>query len=87
MIGYRIEPEFEKRASIFAKKDHRSTNSLAKHAFEEYVERREIKEKIRLETLAALAECERGETVPHEKVVEWLRSCGTDHESPCPVQE
>jgi len=33
---------------------------------------------------AGFAEEEAGETVPHEKVVEWLRSWGTENELPPP---
>lgn len=32
-----------------------------------------------------LAEADAGETVPHEKVADWLRSWGTDHELPPPL--
>lgn len=34
---------------------------------------------------AGLAESEAGETVPHEKVVDWLRSWGTENELPPPL--
>jgi predicted transcriptional regulator len=34
---------------------------------------------------AALAEAEAGETVPHEKVIRWLRSWGTANELPPPL--
>lgn len=37
------------------------------------------------EIQAALAEAEAGETVPHEQVVDWLRSWGTEHELPPPL--
>jgi len=37
------------------------------------------------EIQAGLAEAEAGETVPHEKVVDWLRSWGTGHELPPPL--
>jgi antitoxin component of MazEF toxin-antitoxin module len=36
----------------------------------------------RQEIEAGLAEAEAGETVPHEKVVDWLRSWGTPNELP-----
>lgn len=37
------------------------------------------------EIRAGLAEAEAGETVPQEKVVEWLRSWGTPNELPPPL--
>lgn len=37
------------------------------------------------EIQAGLAEAEAGQMVPHEKVVEWLRSWGTEHELPQPL--
>ncbi len=36
---------------------------------------------------AADAEIEAGRFVPHDKVVEWLKSWGTPNESPCPEPE
>jgi antitoxin component of MazEF toxin-antitoxin module len=37
------------------------------------------------EIRAGLAEADAGETVPHEKVVSWLRSWGTANELPQPL--
>jgi antitoxin component of MazEF toxin-antitoxin module len=37
------------------------------------------------EIRAGLAEAESGETVPHEKVTDWLRSWGTESEMPPPL--
>ncbi len=37
------------------------------------------------EIQAGLAEAEAGETVPHERVVAWLRSWGTPNELPPPL--
>jgi predicted transcriptional regulator len=37
------------------------------------------------EIQAGLAEAEAGETVPHEKVADWLRSWGTPNELPPPL--
>jgi antitoxin component of MazEF toxin-antitoxin module len=37
------------------------------------------------EIQAGLAEAEAGETVPHEKVTDWLRSWGTANELPPPL--
>ena len=39
----------------------------------------------RAEVAAGLAEADAGKTVPHEKVVEWLRSWGTENELPQPL--
>jgi predicted transcriptional regulator len=39
----------------------------------------------RQEIEAGLAEAEAGETIPHEKVVEWLRSWGTPNKLPPPL--
>jgi predicted transcriptional regulator len=36
---------------------------------------------------AADAEIEAGRFVPHDKVVEWLKSWGTPNELPCPEPE
>jgi RHH-type transcriptional regulator, rel operon repressor / antitoxin RelB len=34
----------------------------------------------------ALASIERGETVPHDKVADWVRSWGTEDEKPPPTR-
>jgi predicted transcriptional regulator len=43
-------------------------------------------EEARLDAIAD-AEIEAGQGVPHAKVVEWLKSWGTDNELPCPKPE
>ena len=53
----------------------RGTNTPAEDGYEEWKA---------AEIQAGLAEAEAGETVPHEKVVEWLRSWGTANELPPP---
>ena len=43
-------------------------------------------EEARLDALA-MADFRAGRYVTHERVAEWLRSWGTDHELPCPEPE
>jgi predicted transcriptional regulator len=43
-------------------------------------------EEARLDAVAE-AEIEAGQFVPHDKVVEWLKSWGTPEELPCPKPE
>lgn len=45
----------------------------------------QIQEKVRQDTIAALEECERGETIPHAVVMKWLSSLGTENELPMPT--
>lgn len=58
----------------------RTPNDADEPAVEDGYEEWKLKE-----IQAGLAEAEAGNTVSHEKVADWLRSWGTDHELPPPL--
>jgi predicted transcriptional regulator len=82
-MSIRLKPEISKKLEALARDMKRSKAYLASEAIEAYVDLNawqvaHIKE--------ALEEDESGAPgVPHEKVVEWMESWGTDHELPPPT--
>ena len=82
MMTVRLTPEVRDKLDALARDTKRSKAYLASEAIESFVNLNawqvaHIKE--------ALAEDEEGGPgVPHEEVMEWLASWGTDHELPRP---
>jgi predicted transcriptional regulator len=82
MMTVRLTPEVRDKLDALARDTKRSKAYLASEAIASYVDRNawqvaHIKE--------ALAEDEEGGPgVPHEEVMQWLESWGTDHELPRP---
>ena len=78
----RLKPEVRERLDALARDTKRGTSNLASEAIETYVNLNgwqvaHIK--------AALAEDEAGgPAVPHEEVMQWIQSWGTDRELPRP---
>lgn len=66
----------------------RSAHWLAKEAISQYLEREEAAEQFNQETVAQWEEyCRTGKSVPHDKVMKWLESWGTDNELEAPKCE
>ena len=82
VMTVRLKPEVRERLDALARDTKRSTSNLASEAIETYVNLNgwqvaHIK--------AALAEDEAGgPAVPHEEVMQWIQSWGTDRELPRP---
>jgi len=55
-----------------------------KQAIEKYIETEEQKEALKQETLARWQEVNKGQTVPHATVKQWLQSWGSNHEKDKP---
>lgn len=63
----------------------RSAHWLAKEAITQYLQREEIAERFRLESVARWEEyCHTGRSVPNEEVMKWLESWGSDNELEAP---
>jgi len=83
MMTVRLAPEVSEKLEALARDTKRSKAYLASEAIAAYVDRNawqieEIKK--------GLDEARSGTPgVPHEKVEEWVRSWGTDHELPRPT--
>jgi len=81
-LTLRLRPDLLASLDELAGATQRSPAELAEEALAQYldVQRWQV-EGVR----AAIQEADRGEPgIPHERVVEWLDSWGTDHELPPP---
>jgi predicted transcriptional regulator len=78
----RLKPEVKDKLDALARDTKRSQSLLANEAIERYVDLNEWQV---AHIRAALAEDEAGGPgVPHEEVVRWIESWGTDCELPRP---
>lgn len=80
-LTIRLEKSVKDRLASVASRTRRSKSFLAAEAIEEFLNVQEWQERRIRE---ALASAERGEGVPHEDVVAWVDSWGTDDELPMP---
>src|ERR1700731_2966884 len=82
MMTVRLTPEVSEALDALARDTKRSKSYLASEAIESYVNLNAWQV---AHIKAALMEDETGEPgVPHEEVVRWMDSWGTDHELPRP---
>jgi predicted transcriptional regulator len=80
-LSLRIDEETKERLEALAKRSRRSKSFLAAEAIASYV----AAESWQLdETAAGLDDLERGRTVGHDSVTEWLRSWGGPDERKMP---
>jgi predicted transcriptional regulator len=80
-LAFRTRADLNEELEALAKATDRSKSWHIEQALEAYLEyERDVTEKIK----EGLADIEAGRTVPHEEVVAWLESLGTDHELPMP---
>src|SRR5579863_669327 len=82
MMTVRLKPEVKDKLDALARDTKRSKSYLASEAIESYVNLNAWQV---AHIKAALAEDEAGGPgVPHEEVVRWMESWGTDNELPRP---
>ena len=79
-MSVKLAPETKDKLLHLSKLKDRSPHWLMNKAITEYVEIEDHIEKDRQETLRIWDEIERGETVEHEKVLNWLRTWGNEKE-------
>ena len=79
-MSVKLTPETKAKLLHLSKMKDRSPHWLMNKAITEYVEIEDHIEKDRQETLRIWDEIERGETVEHEKVLNWLRTWGNEKE-------
>lgn len=59
----------------------RSAHWLAKEAISQFLDREEAAERFKLESVARWEDyCHTGKSVPHDAVMQWLESWGTENE-------
>jgi predicted transcriptional regulator len=80
IVTVKLDPETKNKLQHLSKVKSRSTHWLMKKAIDDYVEKEDIKEKLRQETLSRWKEAEAGKVTPHDKVIDWLDSWGNDNE-------
>jgi RHH-type transcriptional regulator, rel operon repressor / antitoxin RelB len=82
MMTVRLTPEVSDKLEALARDTKRSKSNLASEAIESYINLNAWQV---AHIKAALAEDEEGTPgVPHEEVVRWMESWGTDDELPRP---
>jgi predicted transcriptional regulator len=82
MMTVRLTPEVREKLDALARDTRRSKSYLASEAIESFVNLNAWQV---AHVKAALAEDEQGAPgVPHDEVMRWMESWGTDHELPRP---
>ena len=82
-VGVKLDNELQARLKALGE---RSPHWLMKKAVSEYVDRMEAEENERQLLIDRWNNYqETDEAVPHETVVKWLETWGTDKESECPI--
>ena len=80
-LSFRTEEEARDRLDRLASQLRRDRSFLINEAIEQYLAQLDWQE---AQIRAGIEEADRGETVPHEEVAEWMRSLGTDRPLPRP---
>jgi predicted transcriptional regulator len=81
----KLKTQDRERLKQLAEARKRTPHWLAKEAISQYLEREEAVERFRRESLDAWNEfLQTGESVPNEKVMEWLDSWETEDETEAP---
>ncbi len=85
-VGVKLDDELQARLKALGERCERSPHWLMKKAIAEYVDRMEAEENERQLLIDRWNNYQgTDETVPHETVVQWLETWGTDKESECPI--
>jgi predicted transcriptional regulator len=77
----RVDSDIKKRLEKLAKSTGRSRSFLAAEAIGEFVD---VNEWQIAGIRAAMQSLDRGESIPHEQVKEWVKSWGSRKERPAP---
>jgi RHH-type rel operon transcriptional repressor/antitoxin RelB len=77
----RVDSDIKKRLEKLAKSTGRSRSFLAAEAIGEFVD---VNEWQIAGIKAAMQSLDRGESIPHEQVKEWVKSWGSRKERPAP---
>ncbi len=87
-IGVKLDDKLHTRLKVLGEKYERSPHWLMKKAISEFVDREELAEQERQLLFERWNRYqETGESISHEKVVNWLETWGTDKEIPCPINQ
>lgn len=75
-VTIKLNVDIKSKLQHLSKIKSRSPHWLMKKAIDTYVEKEEMKEVVRQETLTRWEEAELGKLVSHDKVINWLDSWG-----------
>ena len=85
-VGVKLDDELQARLKALGERCERSPHWLMKKAIAEFVDRKECEEQERQLLLDRWNRYqETDESIPHETVVKWLETWGTEEEKPCPT--
>ena len=81
-LSIRLDSDTRKRLDALAASSQKSAQTLVEEAISRYLE---IEAWQLAEIEAGIADIDAGRTVPHEKVVSWLKTWGTPSEGTPPL--
>ncbi len=81
VVTVKLTTDTKEKLQHLSKIKSRSTHWLMKKAIDDYVEKEEQQERLRLDTLDRWQEAELGNVVDHDKVISWLDNWGTKNDS------
>ncbi len=85
-VGVKLDDDLQARLKALGERCERSPHWLMKKAIAEFVDRAEFEEQERQLLLDRWNRYqETGESIPHEIIVKWLETWGTEEEGPCPI--
>ena len=80
IVTIKLEPETKQKLAHLGKVKTRSSHWLMKQAILEYVNKEELAEKLRNDTIERWKEAEAGHVIDNNQVLNWLRSWGKEDE-------
>lgn len=84
-MAIKLPQQDRERLQLLGVAKKRSAHWLAKEAITQYLDREEAAERFKLESVARWEEyCQTGKSVPHDAVMRWLESWGTENELEAP---
>ena len=86
VTSIRLNADVEAPLENLAQRLDRSKNYLINQAIKEYVARQAMDDSRWEDTLNALSSIKDGKIIDESEVVSWLKSWGTDSESPAPLK-
>ena len=84
VTSIRLNADVEAPLETLAQRLDRSKNYLINQAIKEFIARQAMDDARWEDTLKALASIKEGKTIDDSEVVSWIKSWGTDDESPAP---
>lgn len=80
-LSVSVKTAIKRRLEVFAKTAGRSSSTIAAEAISDYLDLNEAQVAGIHDSIASL---DKGQSVPHSRVHQWVRSWGTPHEQSVP---